>query len=164
MSADGPASQVSHAVREHYAIVQELGRGGMATVYLAQDLRHDRLVALKVLNPELSATLGTERFLREIRITAQLDHPNILAVLDSGELSGILWYTMPVVKGETLRQRIARPLESAHRLGRVGATDETFECGNARLQRGGCCFEVEVQTHLRPAEDDTAHSSMATML
>jgi TolB-like protein len=80
----------------------------MATVYLAQDLRHHRAVALKVLHPELAASLGPERFLREIRITAQLQHPHILPVLDSGELSGLLWYTMPYVEGETLRQRIAR--------------------------------------------------------
>jgi TolB-like protein len=80
----------------------------MATVYLAQDLRHDRAVALKVLHPELATSLGPERFLREIRITAQLQHPHILPVLDSGELSGLLWYTMPYVEGETLRQRIAR--------------------------------------------------------
>ncbi|MGH7499356.1 MAG: serine/threonine-protein kinase [Gemmatimonadales bacterium] len=91
-----------------YPIGRELGRGGMATVYLAQDLRHDRPVALKVLHPELAASLGPERFLREIRITAQLQHPHILPVLDSGDVAGLLWYTMPYVEGETLRQRITR--------------------------------------------------------
>jgi serine/threonine protein kinase len=99
---------ISDVLNPRYPIGRELGRGGMATVYLAQDLRHDRQVALKVLHPELAASLGPERFLREIRVTAQLQHPHILPVLDSGEDSGLLWYTMPYVEGETLRQRIAR--------------------------------------------------------
>ena len=103
-----PTPQIGDALQGRYPIGRELGRGGMATVYLAQDLRHDRSVALKVLHPELAASLGPERFLREIRITAQLQHPHILPVLDSGELAGLLWYTMPYVEGETLRQRIAR--------------------------------------------------------
>ena len=87
---------------------RELGRGGMATVYLARDLKHDRLVALKVLHSELAHALGPERFLREIRTTAGLDHPHILPVLDSGEASGLLWYAMPYVEGETLRDRLRR--------------------------------------------------------
>jgi serine/threonine protein kinase len=99
---------ISDVLNPRYPIGRELGRGGMATVYLAQDLRHDRQVALKVLHPDLAASLGPERFLREIRVTAQLQHPHILPVLDSGEDSGLLWYTMPYVEGETLRQRIAR--------------------------------------------------------
>jgi len=103
-----PAPLISDVLHARYSIGRELGRGGMATVYLAQDLRHDRAVALKVLHPELAASLGAERFLREIRITAQLQHPHILPVLDSGELSGLLWYTMPHVEGATLRQRIVR--------------------------------------------------------
>jgi TolB-like protein len=101
-------SQDSGGLQARYPIERELGRGGMATVYLAQDVRHSRPVALKVLHPELAASLGPERFLREIHLTAQLQHPHILPVLDSGELSGRLWYTMPYVRGETLRQRIAR--------------------------------------------------------
>jgi eukaryotic-like serine/threonine-protein kinase len=87
---------------------KELGRGGMATVYLAHDLRHDRPVALKVLHQELAAALGPERFLREIRTTARLQHPHILPVLDSGEALGQLWYTMPYVRGESLRDRLRR--------------------------------------------------------
>jgi tetratricopeptide (TPR) repeat protein len=83
----------------------------MATVYLAQDLKHDRPVALKVLHPELGATLGPERFLREIRLTARLDHPHILPVLDSGEAAGQLWYTMPYVRGESLRDRLRREVQ-----------------------------------------------------
>ncbi|MEZ0333853.1 MAG: serine/threonine-protein kinase, partial [Gemmatimonadales bacterium] len=101
---------------------RELGRGGMATVYLAHDLKHDRLVALKALRPELAATLGPERFLREIRTTARLQHPHILTVLDSGEAEGLLWYTMPYVEGEGLRDRLRReaqlPLEEALRIAR----------------------------------------------
>src|SRR4051794_18171058 len=80
----------------------------MATVYLAQDVKHDRKVALKVLLPELATTLGPERFEREIRTTARLQHPHILTVLDSGEAAGQLWYTMPFVEGESLRGRLQR--------------------------------------------------------
>ncbi|HEX3233187.1 MAG TPA: serine/threonine-protein kinase [Gemmatimonadales bacterium] len=101
-------STLVDALAGRYALERELGQGGMATVYLVRDVRHERLVALKVLRPELAASLGPERFLRETRITAQLQHPHILPVLDSGELSGLLWYTMPYIAGETLRQRIAR--------------------------------------------------------
>ena len=89
-------------------IVRPIGRGGMATVYLAQDLRHDRPIAVKVLHPELAATLGPERFQREIRVAAQLQHPQILPVYDSGADAGVLWFTMPYVEGETLRQRLQR--------------------------------------------------------
>ena len=96
------------ALADRYRVERELGRGGMATVYLAHDLRHDRPIALKVLRPELAATLGPERFLQEIRISARLRHPHILPVHDSGEAAGRLWYTMPYVEGESLRQRMAR--------------------------------------------------------
>ena len=111
-------------LRDRYQLERELGRGGMATVYLARDLKHDRLVALKVLRPELGAVLGAERFLREIRLTAGLDHPHIVPMLDSGETAGLLWYTMPFVEGETLRRRLQRerqvPLEDAlHVVGEV---------------------------------------------
>jgi eukaryotic-like serine/threonine-protein kinase len=105
-----------------YRIERELGRGGMATVYLASDLKHDRLVALKVLHPELAHALGPERFLREIQLTARLDHPHILPVHDSGEAAGLLWYTMPYVEGESLRDRLRRevqlPIEEAMRIAR----------------------------------------------
>jgi serine/threonine-protein kinase len=105
------------ALAERYRVQRELGRGGMATVYLAHDLKHDRSVALKVLKPELAAVLGPERFLREIRLTARLDHPHILSLLDSGEAEGLLYYVMPYVQGESLRDRLKRerqlPLEDA---------------------------------------------------
>src|SRR5690349_8237676 len=97
------------ALADRYPIRGELGRGGMATVYRADDLRHGRSVALKVLRPELAEALGPEqRFLREIRLTAKLQHPHILPVFDSGHSAGQLWYTMPVVEGENLRERLSR--------------------------------------------------------
>jgi len=94
-----------------YRLERELGRGGMATVYLAHDLRHDRPVALKVLHPELASTVGPERFQREIRLAARLQHPHILTVLDSGDARGQLWFTMPFVDGESLRKRLRRERE-----------------------------------------------------
>jgi eukaryotic-like serine/threonine-protein kinase len=120
MPTDIP-SRLQASLGDRYRVDRELGRGGMATVYLAHDLRHDRPVALKVFHPQLGAALG-ERFLREIRVAARLGHPHILTVHDSGEADGLLWYTMPVVDGESLRQRIKRegplPLEEAVRIGR----------------------------------------------
>jgi TolB-like protein/Tfp pilus assembly protein PilF/tRNA A-37 threonylcarbamoyl transferase component Bud32 len=92
----------------HYAVERELGRGGMATVYLAEDLKHRRKVAIKVLHAELSATLGAERFLKEIELTASLQHPHILPLFDSGSAGGLLYYVMPYVDGETLRARLTR--------------------------------------------------------
>ncbi|GJG89541.1 hypothetical protein tb265_47220 [Gemmatimonadetes bacterium T265] len=91
-----------------YQVLRELGRGGMATVYLARDAKHDRSVALKTLHPDLAASLGPERFKREIRTAARLQHPHVLALLDSGETDGRLWFTMPYVEGETLRARLRR--------------------------------------------------------
>jgi len=96
------------ALAERYTIQQELGRGGMAIVYLAHDVRHDRSVALKIMLPELAASLGTERFLREIQIVAKLAHPNILPLYDSGEADGLLFYVMPYVPGESLRSLLDR--------------------------------------------------------
>ena len=103
-----PVSPLAEALRERYLIERELGRGGMASVFLARDLKHDRQVALKVLHPDLAHALGSERFIREIRTTAQLDHPNIVPVFDSGQAAGLLWYTMPYVEGESLRERLRR--------------------------------------------------------
>ncbi len=107
---------------DRYLIERELGRGGMATVYLAHDLKHDRPVALKVLHPELAATLGPERFLREIQHDRTARPPPHPARLDSGETLGQLWYTMPYVEGESLRDRLRRevqlPVEERGRLTR----------------------------------------------
>src|SRR3954469_25064719 len=96
------------ALAGRYRLERELGRGGMATVYLAQDLKHHRKVAIKVLRPELGALLGPERFAREIRIAAALSHPHILPLHDSGEVDGLLFYVMPYVRGESLRNRLSR--------------------------------------------------------
>jgi eukaryotic-like serine/threonine-protein kinase len=119
-----------------YTIERELGRGGMATVYLARDLKHDRPVALKVLHPELAASLGPERFRREITVAAKLQHPHVLSVHDSGETStGQLWFTMPYVDGESLRDRLRRtkqlPLDDALRITRevAGALDYAHQHG-----------------------------------
>ena len=100
--------QLSASLAGRYTVDREIGAGGMATVYLARDVRHDRPVALKVLKPELGALLGTERFLAEIKVTANLQHPNLLPLFDSGEADGLLFYVMPYVEGESLRARIGR--------------------------------------------------------
>ena len=113
--------QLLHALADRYAIEREIGAGGMATVYLARDLKHDRQVALKVLDPELAAVMGVERFLAEIRVTAHLQHPNLLPLFDSGETAnGSLFYVMPFVEGESLRHRLDRekqlPIDEALRI------------------------------------------------
>ncbi len=96
------------ALAGRYAVEREIGAGGMATVYLAQDLRHDRQVAVKVLRPDLAAAMGADRFLREIKIAAQLHHPHILPLYDSGEADDFLYYVMPYIEGESLREKLAR--------------------------------------------------------
>jgi serine/threonine protein kinase len=122
-------SRLQAALADHYRIERELGRGGMAIVYLAHDLRHDRPVALKVLHPELAETIGTERFLREIKLAARLQHPHIISVHDSGQVPseggggpGWLWFTMPYIDGESLRERLNRehqlPVDEAVRITR----------------------------------------------
>jgi eukaryotic-like serine/threonine-protein kinase len=103
-----PLAGLQQALSGRYRIERELGRGGMASVYLAHDLQHDRLVAIKLIHPHVAAALGSGRFLREITLTAKLRHPHILPLFDSGEAAGQLWYTMPYVEGETLRQRLTR--------------------------------------------------------
>ena len=103
-----PVSRLSAALSDRYTIERELGAGGMATVYLAHDIKHDRDVAIKVLHPDLGAALGGERFLSEIRTTAKLQHPHILPLLDSGDADGLLYYVMPYITGETLRTRLER--------------------------------------------------------
>src|SRR6478735_108262 len=115
-------STLTQQLGAHYRVERELGAGGMATVYLAHDLKHDRDVAIKVLPPDLGAALGGERFLSEIRTTARLQHPHILPLLDSGEAGGLLYYVMPLVTGETLRARLERerllPIQDAVRVAR----------------------------------------------
>jgi tRNA A-37 threonylcarbamoyl transferase component Bud32/dienelactone hydrolase len=115
----GQLERLQAALAGRYAIERELGAGGMATVYLAHDVRHDRKVAVKVLHPQLTETLGLDRFDREIKISARLQHPNILTLIDSGEAAGLFYYVMPFVEGESLRDRLDRerplPLEEAVR-------------------------------------------------
>jgi serine/threonine protein kinase/Tfp pilus assembly protein PilF len=103
-----PVERLRAALTDSYIIDRELGRGGMATVYLAQDCKHDRVVALKVLHSDLAASLGPERFLREIKLAARLNHPHILPLFDSGEADSFLFYVMPYVEGESLRERLDR--------------------------------------------------------
>ena len=124
---DDTTRRLNASLAGRYVIERELGRGGMATVYLAKDLRHDRDVAIKVLLPELSASIGADRFEREIRLAAKLQHPHILGLFDSGVAEGLMFYVMPFVKGESLRDRIDRagqlPVEDALRI--------TFEVADA---------------------------------
>src|SRR5210317_1283779 len=114
------ATRLNAALEGRYRIESELGEGGMATVYLADDLKHERKVALKVLKPELAAVVGAERFLAEIKTTANLQHPHILPLFDSGEADSFLFYVMPYVEGETLRERLDRekqlPVDEAVRI------------------------------------------------
>ena len=102
------SSRLASALSRSYRIERELGQGGMATVYLAHDLKHDRQVAIKVLRPELASVLGAERFLQEIRLTARLRHPHILPLYDSGAVDGTLFYVTPLVEGGSLKDRLAR--------------------------------------------------------
>ena len=117
---DSLREQLQASLGAGYTIERELGRGGLATVFLARDVKHHRHVALKVLDPELAASLGTERFLAEIRVTANLQHPNVLPLFDSGETNGLLFYVMPFVAGESLRAKLDRegqlPVDEAVRI------------------------------------------------
>jgi serine/threonine protein kinase/Tol biopolymer transport system component len=127
--------RLSTALSDRYRIERELGAGGMATVYLAEDLKHDRKIAIKVLRPELAAVIGAERFLKEIKTTANLQHPHILGLIDSGEVGGLLWYAMPFVQGESLRDRLQRekqlPIPDAVRIATevAGALDYAHRHG-----------------------------------
>ncbi|MGH8122942.1 MAG: serine/threonine-protein kinase, partial [Rudaea sp.] len=118
-----PIQRLRDLLAQSYTIDRELKRGGMAAVFLAQDCKHDRLVAIKVLNPELAASLGPERFLREIKLAARLNHPHILPLHDSGSVDGLLYYVMPYVEGESLRERLDRE----HQL----SVEETVKHGQA---------------------------------
>ncbi|MEJ2340450.1 MAG: protein kinase, partial [Gemmatimonadales bacterium] len=106
--SDAHTDRLGTALADRYRIERELGAGGMATVYLAEDLKHDRQVAIKVLRPELAAVLGADRFIQEIKTTASLQHPHILPLFDSGQADGFLFFVMPYIEGETLRDRLNR--------------------------------------------------------
>lgn len=120
--ASDPFAELNAALAGHYVVDRELGRGGMSLVYLARDVKHERFVALKTLRPEIALALGRERFLREIKLAARLQHPNILPVYDSGDAAGRLFYVMPFVEGESLRERLVRepqlPLDDALQIAR----------------------------------------------
>ena len=105
------SERLKSALADHYTLERELGSGGMATVYLARDLKHNRHVAVKVLRPDLAATMGPDRFVREIEVAANLTHPHILPLFDSGEADGFLYYVMPYIEGESLRTRLKRDHE-----------------------------------------------------
>jgi serine/threonine-protein kinase len=146
-----PVTRLNTALEGRYVIERKLGEGGMATVYLAKDLKHNREVALKILKPELAAVVGSERFLAEIQVTANLTHPHILPLHDSGEADGFLYYVMPYIEGETLRERIdrerqlpvdealgiatavANALQTAHE---QGVVHRDIKPGNILLSRG----------------------------
>jgi len=121
-----PPTRLTAALSDRYRLERELGQGGMATVYLAEDLKHSRKVAIKVLHPELSAIIGGDRFLTEIKVTANLQHPHILGLIDSGAADGLLYYVMPYVSGESLRDRLTRdkqlPIDDALRLAKEVAS------------------------------------------
>ena len=135
----GLLGRLQVALAERYKIEREIGRGGMATVFLAEDLKHRRPVALKVVSPDLAASLGTDRFLREIEIAARLTHPHILSLQDSGEADGMLYYVMPYVEGESLRGRLNRerqlPLDDALRISREVADALDYAHGRDVLHR-----------------------------
>jgi tetratricopeptide (TPR) repeat protein/tRNA A-37 threonylcarbamoyl transferase component Bud32 len=131
--------RLNSALEDRYAVEAEVGRGGMATVFRARDLKHGRPVALKVLHPDLAASVGHDRFLREIEILAGLNHPNILSLHDSGEADGLLYYVMPFVEGESLRQRLERegqlPIEDAVQVTREVADALGFAHGKGFVHR-----------------------------
>jgi len=120
-------TRLAAALADRYRLERELGQGGMATLYLAEDLKHHRQVAIKVLKPELAAVLGADRFVQEITTTAQLQHPHILPLFDSGTADGFLYYVMPYIEGETLRTKLDRE----HQLGIDEAVKITTEVAGA---------------------------------
>ena len=149
--SDPVIERLNAALEGRYTVERELGEGGMAVVYLATDLKHNRRVALKVLKQELSAVVGGERFLAEIATTANLQHPHILPLFDSGEADGFLFYVMPFIEGETLADRLARekqlPVDEAVRIAvavanaldhahRHGVIHRDIKPGNILLQDG----------------------------
>jgi len=173
--------RLKSALADRYAVESEIGRGGMATVYLAQDLRHDRRVAVKVLHPELAATLGAERFLREIQIAAKLEHPHILTLIDSGEADGLPYFVMPFVDGESLGERLTRegqlPLDEALRIaGEIadgldyaheqGVIHRDIKPGNILLSRGHASiadFGIAKAVDAASGEDATATATGLTV-
>jgi serine/threonine-protein kinase len=139
MNKDAWLARLTAALAERYTVERQIGQGGMATVYSAQDLKHHRAVAIKVLRPELAATIGPERFLREIELSAQFQHPHIVPLYDSGSADGVLYYVMPLVEGESLRDRISRDgklaFEESVRLTREVASALAYAHGHGVVHR-----------------------------
>ena len=155
--------RLTAALADRYAIEREVGSGGMAVVFLAADLKHGRRVALKVLRPELAHTIGPDRFLSEIQITARLDHPHILPLLDSGEADGFLYYVMPFVEGETLRDRLKRDgrldVDEAKRIAREVASALTYAHERGVVHRDVKPGNILLQSgHARLADFGIAHA------
>lgn len=134
-----PRNSITRALNDRYVLEREIGSGGMATVYRATDVRHDRAVAVKILHPEIASTIGRERFLREIRILSHLTHPNILPLYDSGEAGDDLFYVMPFIEGRSLRHQLAQktflPLDDALRFGSEIGEALDFACAKGILHR-----------------------------
>ena len=143
--------RLNAALTGRYVVEREIGEGGMATVFLADDLKHERKVALKVLRPDLAAVVGADRFLAEIKTTANLQHPHILPLFDSGEADSFLFYVMPYVEGETLKERIDRdkqlPVDEAvhiatavanalHTAHEAGVVHRDIKPGNILMSKG----------------------------
>ena len=172
------------ALQHRYRIERELGQGGMATVYLADDLRHGRKVALKVLRPQVAAAVGAERFLREIRVVARLTHPNILTLHDSGRIDeaavSILYFTMPYLTGGSLRDRLNRegklPTDAALRIAREvgealghahaeGVVHRDIKPGNIMFQAGHALVaDFGIARAMSVAGESTPHSDHQTYL
>ena len=136
---DDTIERLTAALSDRYRVERQVGQGGMATVFLAEDVKHHRRVAIKVLRAELSATLGTERFLREIELAAKLQHPHIVPVYDSGTANGVLYYVMPYVEGESLRDLMQRegrvPLARAAEIIREAASGLEYAHGHGIVHR-----------------------------
>jgi serine/threonine-protein kinase len=153
-----------HALRDRYHVEALLGRGGMATVYRAVDLRHDRIVAIKVMNPDFAETVGRDRFLHEIRVTAGLTHPHILALYDSGDVAGLLFYVMPFVDGVSLRERLTlqprMPLDEVRKIAREVADALAYASSRGIVHR-----DVKPENILLAGYSPTdAHTSWNTLV
>ena len=154
-----PISRLTTALADRYRIARELGAGGMATVYLARDLKHDRDVALKVLRPELAESMGRDRFLREIQLAAKLAHPHILPLHDSGEVGGALFFVMPNVEGHSLRDRMNAGRMTVDDAVRI--TREVAGASTTRIARRGASRHQAREHHVAGRHAMVADSASA---
>ncbi len=162
---DSVLDRLETALADRYTIERELGAGGMATVYLAEDTKLERKVAIKVLKPELAAVLGGERFLREVKITARLEHPHILGLHDSGEADSFLYYVIPYVEGESLRDRLNRekqlPIEDAVQIAREVADALSYAHSHDVIHRDIKPENILLESGARSRKDDDGRRSLA---